>query len=152
MPLILRPGSAEPWTPYRVIQALILACIPGDAFSYLPSDHAGAGEIVRQTGRSMFFGDVAAVGAFAGDPRIELHGPGYSKVVLGGDMAPRWRESLELMARSHQFADAEQVFGDLRELVGRLDEAFLAAGLVSRSGPRRVASRPLARRPRRSRS
>ena len=61
-------------------------------------------------------------------------------------------QDLELMARSHQFADAEQVFGDLRELVGRLDEAFLAAGLVSRSGPRRVASRPRARRPRRSRS
>ena len=83
MPLVLRPGSAEPWTPYRIIQALMKAGVPGDAFNYFPSDHAGAGEIVRQCGRSMFFGDVGAVGAFAGDPRIELHGPGYSKVVFG---------------------------------------------------------------------
>jgi acyl-CoA reductase-like NAD-dependent aldehyde dehydrogenase len=76
------------------------AGVPGDAFSFFPSDHAGAGEIVRQTRRSMFFGDVGAVGAFAGDPKIELHGPGYSKLVLGPDMAPQWRESLEVIAKS----------------------------------------------------
>lgn len=100
MPLVLRPGSAEPWTPYRIIQALMAAGVPGEAFNYFPSDHAGAGEIVRQTGRSMFFGDVAAVGAFAGDPRIELHGPGYSKVILGPDRAASWAESLDVIAGS----------------------------------------------------
>jgi acyl-CoA reductase-like NAD-dependent aldehyde dehydrogenase len=50
-PLVLRPGSAEPWTPYRLIQALIKAGIPKDAFCFYPSGHAGAGEIVRATGR-----------------------------------------------------------------------------------------------------
>ena len=62
MPLVLRPGSAEPWTPFRIVQALMKAGVPGDAFCYFPSDHAGAGEIVRRCGRSMFFGDVGAVG------------------------------------------------------------------------------------------
>src|SRR6185503_5796536 len=100
MPLVLRPGSAEPWTPFRIIQALMKAGVPADAFSYLPSDHAGAGEIVRRCGRSMFFGDVGAVGAFAGDPRIELHGTGYSKVLLGPDRAADWRPSLALIAKS----------------------------------------------------
>ena len=100
MPLVLRPGGAEPWTPFRIIQALMKAGVPGDAFNYFPSDHAGAGEIVRQCGRSMFFGDVAAVGAFAGDPRIELHGPGYSKVIVGADRARSWQDSLPLMAKS----------------------------------------------------
>jgi acyl-CoA reductase-like NAD-dependent aldehyde dehydrogenase len=100
MPLILRPGSAEPWTPYRIVQACMKTGVPADAFSYLPSDHAGAGEIVRQCGRSMFFGDVGAVGAFAGDPRIELHGPGYSKILLGPDGAERWRDYLGLMTAS----------------------------------------------------
>lgn len=100
MPLVLRPGSAEPWTPYRLIQALIKAGVPAEAFSYFPSDHAGAGEIVRQCGRSIFFGDLAAVGSFAGDPRIELHGPGYSKILLGPDGAERWRDYLDLMAAS----------------------------------------------------
>lgn len=100
MPIVLRPGSAEPWTPYRIIQAFLRAGIPADALNYLPSDHAGAGEIVRQCGRSMFFGDVAAVGAFAGDPRIELHGPGYSKVLFGVDQAGDWESHVDLMTGS----------------------------------------------------
>jgi acyl-CoA reductase-like NAD-dependent aldehyde dehydrogenase len=100
MPLVLRPGSAEPWTPFRIVQALMKAGVPAEAFNYLPSDHAGAGEIVRRCGRSMFFGDVGAVGAFAGDPRIELHGPGYSKVALGPDRAADWQAAVELMAKS----------------------------------------------------
>jgi acyl-CoA reductase-like NAD-dependent aldehyde dehydrogenase len=100
MPLVLKPGGAEPWTPYRIIQALLQAGVPADAFNYFPSDHAGAGEIVRQCGRSMFFGDVAAVGSFAGDPRIELHGPGYSKVLIGPDAAGAWREQLDLLVAS----------------------------------------------------
>jgi acyl-CoA reductase-like NAD-dependent aldehyde dehydrogenase len=100
IPLVLRPGSAEPWTPFRIAQAFMAAGCPPEAFTYYPSDHAGAGEIVRRCGRSMFFGDVSAVGAFAGDPRIELHGPGYSKVLLGPDRVDAWREHLDLMVRS----------------------------------------------------
>jgi len=100
MPLVLRPGSAEPWTPYRMIQALMKAGVPGDAFCYYPSGHGGAGEIVRSCGRSMFFGDLATVGSFAGDPRIELHGPGFSKVVFGADGADRWTEYVEMVAAS----------------------------------------------------
>ena len=99
-PLVLRPGSTEPWTPFRLIQAFMKAGVPGDAFNYFPSDHAGAGEIVRQTGRSMFFGDVAAVGSVSGDPRVELHGPGYSKILFGSDLASQWRDYLDLIVGS----------------------------------------------------
>jgi acyl-CoA reductase-like NAD-dependent aldehyde dehydrogenase len=99
-PLVIRPGSAEPWTPFRIVQAMMKAGAPADAFSYFPSDHAGAGEIVRQCGRSIFFGDTSAVGSFAGDPRIELHGPGYSKVLFGPDEVDRWQQSLDLIVAS----------------------------------------------------
>jgi acyl-CoA reductase-like NAD-dependent aldehyde dehydrogenase len=100
MPLVLKPGSSEPWTPYRLIQAFISAGVPAEAFSYYPADHAGAGEIVRRTGRSMFFGDVSAVGAYEGDPRIELHGPGYSKILIGTDRHADWDSQLDLIAGS----------------------------------------------------
>jgi acyl-CoA reductase-like NAD-dependent aldehyde dehydrogenase len=99
-PLVLRPGGAEPWTPYRIVQSLMKAGIPADAFCYFPSDHAGAGEIVRRCGRSMFFGDLGAVGSFRGDPRIELHGPGYSKLLLGMDQVDSWQRSIDLIAAS----------------------------------------------------
>lgn len=100
MPLVLRPGSAEPWTPYRLIQALVKAGIPREAFCFYPSGHAGAGEIVRSTGRSMFFGDVSAVGTVAGDPRVELHGPGYSKLYIGRDRIAQWKDHVDLLAAS----------------------------------------------------
>ena len=99
-PLVLRPGSAEPWTPYRLIQSLIKVGVPPEAFCFYPSGHAGAGEIVRSTGRSMFFGDVNAVGTVAGDPRVELHGPGYSKLFIGRDRIDRWQDYIDLLAAS----------------------------------------------------
>jgi hypothetical protein len=98
MPLVLKPGSAEPWTPFRIAQAFIKAGCPPEAFSYYPCDHAGAGEILRRTGRSMFFGDVSAVGGWEGDPRVELHGPGYSKVLVGPDVD--WKAHVDLLVAS----------------------------------------------------
>jgi acyl-CoA reductase-like NAD-dependent aldehyde dehydrogenase len=99
-PLVLKPGSAEPWTPYRIIQALARAGCPREAVSYYPADHAAAGEILRHCGRGMLFGDVSSVGKWAGDPRIELHGPGYSKVVIGEDLADDWEKYLDVIEAS----------------------------------------------------
>jgi acyl-CoA reductase-like NAD-dependent aldehyde dehydrogenase len=98
--LVLKPGSAEPWTPFRIAQAFVQAGCPPEAFSYYPADHAGAGEVVRRTGRSMFFGDVSAIGAYEGDPRVELHGPGYSKILIGDDMLTGWEQHIGLVAGS----------------------------------------------------
>jgi acyl-CoA reductase-like NAD-dependent aldehyde dehydrogenase len=102
IPLVLKPGSAEPWTPFRIAQAFIKAGCPPEAFSYYPADHAGAGEVLRRTGRSMFFGDVSAVGGWEGDPRVELHGPGYSKILIGDDLLAgnEWEKYVDLIAGS----------------------------------------------------
>ncbi len=100
MPLVLKPGSGEPWTPYRIIQAFLRAGAPGEAFGYYPTDHAGANEILRQCGRGMFFGDATSLRRWEGDPRIELHGPGYSKVVIGPDAVDDWEKHLDVMVAS----------------------------------------------------
>lgn len=102
MPLVLKPGGAEPWTPFRIAQAFVKAGCPPEAFSYYPSDHAGAGEVLRRTGRSMFFGDVTTVGGWEGDPRVELHGPGYTKILVGDDLlaGDQWMPHVDLMAAS----------------------------------------------------
>ena len=99
-PLVLKPGAAEPWTPYRLIEAFARAGVPREAFGYYPTDHAGAGVILEQTGRGMMFGDVSSVGAWKDDPRVELHGPGYSKIVIGEDCADEWEEHLDVIAAS----------------------------------------------------
>jgi acyl-CoA reductase-like NAD-dependent aldehyde dehydrogenase len=98
--LVLKPGTAEPWTPYRLVQAFVSAGAPPEAFGFYPTDHAGAGEILRRCGRGMVFGDVASTRAWHADARVEVHGPGYSKVVLGPDAAEEWARHLDVMASS----------------------------------------------------
>jgi acyl-CoA reductase-like NAD-dependent aldehyde dehydrogenase len=99
-PLILKPGGAEPWTPYRIIQALIRAGAPPEVFGYYPTDHAGGGEILRRCGRGMVFGDVSSTKAWQNDSRIEVHGPGYSKVVIGEDLIDEWEQYLDVIVTS----------------------------------------------------
>jgi len=100
VPLVLKPGSSEPWSPYRIAQALIKAGVPKEAFGYYPADHGGAGAILQTCGRGMFFGDSSTVGKYASDSRVELHGTGYSKVVLGDDVADDWEKYLDIMVAS----------------------------------------------------
>jgi acyl-CoA reductase-like NAD-dependent aldehyde dehydrogenase len=98
--LVLKPGSSEPWSPYRIVQAMLKAGVPKEAFGYYPADHGGAGAILQTCGRGMFFGDSSSVGRYANDPRIELHGTGYSKVVLGDDVVDDWEKYLDVMVAS----------------------------------------------------
>jgi acyl-CoA reductase-like NAD-dependent aldehyde dehydrogenase len=100
MPLVLKPGSAEPWTPLRMIQAWVKAGAPREVFGYYPADHAGGNEILRSCGRGMVFGDVGSTRRWKGDPRVEVHGPGFSKIVIGPDVADRWEQYLDVMVES----------------------------------------------------
>ncbi len=100
IPLVLKPGSAEPWTPYRIVQALIKAGAPREVFSFYPTDHGGASEILRNCRRGMMFGDVASVGAWDNDARVEIHGPGYSKVIIGADCLAEWERYLDVITAS----------------------------------------------------
>ncbi|MDZ7361546.1 MAG: aldehyde dehydrogenase family protein [candidate division KSB1 bacterium] len=100
VPLVLKPGREEPWTPFRIAQAFIAAGCPPEAFSYYPSDHSGAMEILLRSGRSMFFGDQSSVRAWAQDPRVQIHGPGWSKVIIAGDKIAEWEKYLDLMVTS----------------------------------------------------
>jgi acyl-CoA reductase-like NAD-dependent aldehyde dehydrogenase len=98
IPVIIKPGREEPWTPYRLIQAFIAAGCPAEAFGFYPTDHEGAGEILRSCGRALIFGDKSTTAAYANNPAIQIHGPGYSKVLIGEDQIERWPEFVDLIA------------------------------------------------------
>lgn len=99
-PVMIKPGREEPWTPYRLIQAFIAAGAPAEAFGFYPTDHEGAAEILKSCGRSLIFGDKATMAQYANNPAIQLHGPGYSKILIGLDQIERWPEWIDLMAAS----------------------------------------------------
>ncbi|HXV76885.1 MAG TPA: aldehyde dehydrogenase family protein [Candidatus Polarisedimenticolaceae bacterium] len=100
VPLVLKPGREEPWTPLRIMHSLIAAGCPAEALSFYPTDHAGTSQILLRCQRSMFFGDATTVAAWQGEDRIQLHGPGWSKVVLGPDKVDSWPQYIELMTTS----------------------------------------------------
>lgn len=99
-PIVLKPGREEPWTPLRVIEALAAAGVPREAFGFYPTDHSGASTLLQVVDRAMLFGDASTTKAWSHDPRVELHGPGYSKVILGEDAADEWEKYVDLMASS----------------------------------------------------
>lgn len=98
LPVVIKPGREEPWTPYRLIQAFIAAGCPAEAFGFYPTDHEGAGEILRGAGRALIFGDKSTTAQYAGNLGIQVHGPGYSKVLIGEDEIDRWPEFIDLIA------------------------------------------------------
>ena len=100
VPVVLKPGREEPFTPWRLIQSFLTAGVPAEAFGFYPTDHEGAGEILRLCGRVQLFGDKTITDRYAGDPRIEIHGPGYSKILIGSDEIGHWPEYLDLMVDS----------------------------------------------------
>lgn len=98
IPVVIKPGREEPWTPYRLIQAFIAAGCPAEAFGFYPTDHEGSGEILRSCGRALIFGDKNTTAQYANNPNIQVHGPGYSKILIGEDEIERWPEFIDMIA------------------------------------------------------
>ena len=99
-PVIIKPGKEEPWTPYRLIQAFIAAGVPGEAFGFYPTDHDGAATILNVCGRALVFGDKSTTDKYANNPAIQVHGPGWSKILIGEDCIENWCEYLDVMVSS----------------------------------------------------
>jgi len=99
-PVVLKPGREEPWTPWRIVQALIAAGIPAEAFGFYPAEHDGADAILQDCTRAIMFGDDATLRRHAHDPTIQTHGTGRSKVVLGEDLADCWPDFLDTLLAS----------------------------------------------------
>ena len=99
-PLVLKPGREEPWTPFRIIQSFIAAGIPAEAFSFYPTDHEGSAAVMDASTRALIFGDVGTVQKYASNPGVEVHGPGWSKIIIGNDCIENWREYIDVIATS----------------------------------------------------
>jgi acyl-CoA reductase-like NAD-dependent aldehyde dehydrogenase len=100
MGLVLKPGPQEPWTPYRIFAAFTEAGVPREAFALYPGEAEAGAAVLEACDRSMIFGGTPTVERYRGNPRVQAHGPGFSKIILGDDVVDRWEEYLDLMADS----------------------------------------------------
>jgi acyl-CoA reductase-like NAD-dependent aldehyde dehydrogenase len=99
--LVLKPGQQEPWTPYRIAEALFQAGIPRESISLYPGAGAEVGaRLVELCGRSMIFGGQQTVDKYLGNPKVQVHGPGFSKILFGEDEIDNWEQHLDLMVDS----------------------------------------------------
>jgi len=98
--LVLKPGPQEPWTPYRMTQAFVQAGVPKQAISIYPGLGDVGAAVLAGCPRSLIFGGSATVEQYKGNPRVQAHGPGFSKILLGDDQVDQWSKYLDLMVDS----------------------------------------------------
>jgi acyl-CoA reductase-like NAD-dependent aldehyde dehydrogenase len=98
--LVLKPGPQEPWTPYRMAEAFFQAGIPREAISVYPGAGDVGAAVLEHCERNLIFGGTATVDRYRGNPKVQAHGPGFSKILLGDDEVDNWEKYLDLMVES----------------------------------------------------
>jgi acyl-CoA reductase-like NAD-dependent aldehyde dehydrogenase len=98
--LVLKPGPQEPWTPYRMAEALFQVGIPREAISVYPGEGDVGAAVLEGCARNLIFGGSATVERYRGNPRVQPHGPGFSKILLGDDQVDHWERWLDVMVDS----------------------------------------------------
>ena len=137
--LLLKPGPQEPWTPYRMAAAFFKAGVPREAIAIYPGGADIGAEVVRRASRSMIFGGAATVERYKGDPRVQVHGPGFSKILLGDDVVDQWEKYLDVMVDS-VFANSGRGCINCSGIWASRHTREIAAALAERLGP--VAPKP----------
>jgi len=99
-PTLIKPGREEPLTPWRIVQSLLAAGFPPEAFGFYPADHEGADALVHGCERAICFGDDRTLARYAGHPGMQGHGTGRSKIILAPDVVDRWESFLDVIVTS----------------------------------------------------
>lgn len=94
----VRPSRREPLTAHRLVWALREAGFRAEDAVYLPTDHAGADEIIRSADLAMVYGGQAVVDKYAGDPAVIANGPGRTKIVITAEQD--WDDYLDVVIDS----------------------------------------------------
>ena len=81
IPVILSPSEDEPFTPFRLAEALYAAGLPDGMLQVLPGSHAFKADLLGKLEWGLVFGNDEMLDRFS-SPRIKGYGPGRSKIVV----------------------------------------------------------------------
>src|SRR3989442_15909039 len=98
--LVLKPGPQEPWTPARMTEAFFQAGIPREAVCLYPGGGEVGAAVLQHCPRNLIFGGTATVAQYKGNPRVQVHGPGFSKNLIGDDVVDDSFSYIDLMGNS----------------------------------------------------
>ena len=137
--LVMKPGGQEPWTPYRMAAAMVEAGVPADCIGLYPGATDVGAAILAGCRRSMIFGSAKTVEQYRGNPGVQVHGPGFSKIVLGDDCVDDWERYIDVMVESVAANSGRGCINASAIWASRHTEP-IAAALADRLGP--VAVKP----------
>jgi hypothetical protein len=138
--LVLKPGSQEPWTPYRMFAAMTKAGIPADAWCIYPGGHDCGSAVLEACERSMIFGGQQTLDKYKDNPRVQPHGPGFSKILIGDDKVDQWEDYLDLMVDS-VFANSGRSCINASSIWASRHTREIAEAIAERLGP--IEPRPM---------
>ncbi|WP_033214944.1 aldehyde dehydrogenase family protein [Kitasatospora phosalacinea] len=95
--VVVRPGTRDPFTPFRLAAALLAAGLPPAALAVLPGDHALGERLLETTDLGIVYGGPGAVARWADRPRVLTRGPGRSAALLDRPLTP---DLLDALARA----------------------------------------------------
>ncbi|OBH83353.1 aldehyde dehydrogenase family protein [Mycobacterium sp. E2989] len=94
----VRPSRREPLTAHRLVHALRRTGFRPEDAVYLPTDHAGADELIRSADLAMVYGGQPVVDKYADDPAVIVNGPGRAKILITADRD--WRDHIDVVVDS----------------------------------------------------
>lgn len=83
--VVVRPGSRDPFTPLRLLRALLAAGLPAHKAAFLPCSHRTGEFLLREADRGIVYGGDSAVRRWRGEESIAVRGPGRTKALLDAD-------------------------------------------------------------------
>ncbi|HJT96161.1 MAG TPA: aldehyde dehydrogenase family protein [Mycobacterium sp.] len=94
----IRPSRREPFTGHRLVHALRDNGFRAEDVVYLPTNYAGADEIIRAADLAMVYGGQDVVDKYANDPTVNVNGPGRTKILITAEQD--WRDYLDVIVDS----------------------------------------------------
>ena len=89
----VRPSRREPFTGHRLVYVLRHSGFRDHEAMFLPTDYAGADELVRGADLAMVYGGQDLVEKYAHEPTVFVNGPGRTKILITEDRD--WRDYLD---------------------------------------------------------
>src|SRR5687768_2967170 len=83
-----------------MVESFFQAGIPREAIAIYPGEGDVGAAVLDSCGRSLIFGGTATVDRYRGNPKVQAHGPGFSKILLGDDQVDQWERHFDLMVNS----------------------------------------------------
>ncbi|GBD99999.1 methylmalonate-semialdehyde dehydrogenase [acylating] [bacterium BMS3Abin07] len=130
-PIVLRPSQDDPFTPLRLISALMEAGMPASSFSFYPGGHMTAREMLALCDLFMIFGGFNITKDYGNQSSVKVFGTGSSKIVVGEDYVDKI-EAIVDVAVSSMMKDGGRGCINLSAIITTGNARAIAEGIASK--------------------